>query len=149
MLAAAAAPGTTATASPELLDVTMTAESYPTGLARVRDLLDEGFRADFHDQDLGFGEWTEIRGGREFAIQFQRWLEEWSDYRFRGTNWEDVGPHALADVLVTARGRSSGVPVEIETTQLWRIEEGRVVRWSVFRERDAALAELRAREEER
>ena len=127
----------------------MTAESYPSGVVRVREFLDEGFRADFHNQDLGFGEWTEIRGGREFAIQFRRWLEEWDDYRLQGTNWGDVGSHAIADVLVTARGRSSGVPVEIETTQLWQIESGRVVRWSVFRVRDAALAELRAREEGR
>ncbi len=45
----------------------------------------------------------------------------------------------LADTLLTGRGKSSGVPMELRYWQLFSVAQGKIARRQVFMDRDPAL----------
>ena len=82
--------------------------------------------------------------GRDaFIAGWQRWLEQWDDYRVSGSNFEDCGEgRVLLDTHVAARGRGSGAPMAVDTAQVWTIRDGKLLRVEVYADRAEALEAL-------
>lgn len=81
--------------------------------------------------------------GREGVINgWMRWLSQWDEYRFTGSNLEEQGNHVLVDIHAEALGRGSRVPVSIDHTQIWTWRGEKVDRIEVFADRAAASRSL-------
>jgi ketosteroid isomerase-like protein len=65
--------------------------------------------------------------------------------RFRETgmfeldNVAEVGDHVLLDIHISARGRGSGIPVEVRSSQVWTVRGGKVIRLTMFDTREEVL----------
>jgi hypothetical protein len=58
---------------------------------------------------------------------------------------EEIGDRLYVEVIARGRGSTSGVPVEMHSFWVYDYaEDGRVIRWREFLERDEALAAARA-----
>lgn len=81
--------------------------------------------------------------GLDGWLDFWRsWLEPWEDFTYTQSNWEELGDDVLLDLVITARGRESGAPVELRACEHFRVRDSRIVRMSLFETRDQALAAL-------
>jgi ketosteroid isomerase-like protein len=112
------------------------------------DLLDRAYRLVWHEGDLEGAfrgvapdfEWIvpghpegEMRVGPEGVIAFFReWLEPWEDVHVEWELHPVDGERVLAVTIQRARGRGSGVPVELRFAQLWTVRGGRAVRMVLF-----------------
>jgi ketosteroid isomerase-like protein len=72
------------------------------------------------------------------------WFGDWfrqfaSDYRFDIEEARDLGDRVFLVATHHGRGRTSGVPVEQETTYLYTVRYGKVSRVEVWRNRGTAL----------
>jgi ketosteroid isomerase-like protein len=85
---------------------------------------------------------TRFRGLEGWLVFWRGWFEPWEDFKTRVLSYTAHGEHVMLDVVITARGRGSGVPVELRQTQVWTLRDGRVVRLSVFDTREEALASI-------
>jgi ketosteroid isomerase-like protein len=107
-------------------------------------IVERAYRTAWHEHDLeaSFGDVSEdfewvvpghpegsVRHGPEGAVAFFR---DWLDA------WEDV--EVLAVTLHRARGRGSGVPVELRFAQLWTVRDGRRVRMVLFADVEKGFA---------
>jgi ketosteroid isomerase-like protein len=78
--------------------------------------------------------------GRDAVIEAsRRYWGAWKDYRLEIEEVLDAGQSVVVTFREQGRGKSSGVPVAREHTQLWTFREGRIVRWESFRTRAQAL----------
>jgi ketosteroid isomerase-like protein len=59
--------------------------------------------------------------------------------------WE-VGDQVVVDVLLTARGKSTGIPVEQRTGQIWSVLDGKVRSARLYQDPAHALAAVGLRE---
>jgi hypothetical protein len=75
---------------------------------------------------------------------WQRWFESWQTNEVRHTQWEGHGDWVVVDVSTELQGRSSGAEVRFSNAQLWRVQDGRIVGWSVFASREDAVAAAHA-----
>jgi hypothetical protein len=80
---------------------------------------------------------------REF---WRNWFEAWSTQEIEYSGWEASGDWVLVEARNLLRGRTSGVEVEVDVMQLWRLRAGRIVGFSVYPTREQALAAIGARE---
>jgi ketosteroid isomerase-like protein len=90
--------------------------------------------------------WPETLGidrvvvGRDAVIQAsRRYWGAWKDYRMDIEEVLDAGQSVLVILHEQGRGKSSGVPVARQQTQLWTFRAGRIIRWESFRTRAQAL----------
>jgi ketosteroid isomerase-like protein len=71
---------------------------------------------------------------------FGQWFQIFSpDYRFRIEEAREIGEVIFIHAKHGGRGRTSGVEVRDETSYLYSVRSGRVVRVELFGERDEAL----------
>jgi SnoaL-like protein len=83
--------------------------------------------------------------GRDGWIHFWReWVEPWEDLYLEASNYEEIGEHVLVDMRVVARGRGSGTPVDASVVQLFRVQEGAITLYGVYRTREEARAAIEA-----
>ena len=73
---------------------------------------------------------------REF---FSELREVWTDYVNEPQEFIDLGEHVMVVVRLSARGRSSGVPVRGRLVAVWSFEDDKLVRTRFFRSRREAL----------
>jgi hypothetical protein len=111
-------------------------------VAAYLDSLDPDFEIDTSGLDLpGFGVLYGLEGLREL---WSSWIEEWEHYSWSNSNYVAVGQHVVYDVQVHATGRSSGVEVILNHCQAYTFRNGKVVRWSLFKDRASACRALEA-----
>ena len=116
----------------EGLDVT----DDPGAFARL-PFMDESFEFDLGAIGLPDEQvWT---GRREVDAGWQRWLEQWDEYRIRGSNLEQHGNDVVVDVDAQAVGRGSRAPMTTHNTQVYSFENGKLVRLLVYATREEAL----------
>ncbi len=98
------------------------------------------------DQDLAnAGTLHGVPGYRRWT---QRWFDAWEEYELNVQLIEPIGErHVVATCRQVARGKSSGVPVEMETTFMFEVEAGSVVRFHLYSDRLKAIAAARKGEE--
>jgi SnoaL-like protein len=122
--------GDTSAVSPQLVDA----------LTVLLGPLDPNIKIDTSDLELpGFGVLRGVEGLREL---WGRWIEGWEHYSWIQSNYTEVGEHVVYDVEVQATGRSSGVEVIWNHCQAFTFRDGKIIRWSLFKDRAAAYRAL-------
>jgi ketosteroid isomerase-like protein len=82
-------------------------------------------------------------GIRRYFDSFQDVMDE---IRFEPERLWESGESVVVDLLLTARGRQTSIPVEQRTTGIWTIRDGRVVAVRVYGSRAEAFAAAGLRE---
>jgi ketosteroid isomerase-like protein len=80
-----------------------------------------------------------LDGVREF---FRDWLSAWDEYRSEVEEWIDAGDNVVAIVHQRARGKQSGVPVEVHSAHVWTLREGKLWRLRIYATKADALNAL-------
>jgi ketosteroid isomerase-like protein len=83
-------------------------------------------------------------GMRRYIRSFQASME---DIRFEPERMWEVGDEVVVELRLSATGKSSGIPVELRTGQVWRIVDGRAVAARVYADVAAALESVGLREQ--
>jgi ketosteroid isomerase-like protein len=83
-----------------------------------------------------------VRGHEPVRRGIRAWFEAWEEIDYGAPELIDSGDEVLAFVRVRARGRASGVSVSYETSQLWTLRDGKIVRMRLFGDRGEALRAL-------
>ncbi len=82
----------------------------------------------------------EVVFGRDDVIEAGRhYWGTWDEYAIDPIEFIDAGQSVVITVREHGRGKTSGVPVERQQTQVWTFRNGRIVRWELFGERADAL----------
>jgi hypothetical protein len=78
--------------------------------------------------------------GFEGWIRFWRaWFEPWERFEVEYGNFATAGDHVVLDKAISASGRESGVPVEVQISEVWTVRNRRIVRHAIFDTRVEAL----------
>jgi uncharacterized protein len=87
------------------------------------------------------------RGHDEYRQWLGRWLEAWDAFDIEIDDIEPIGrTHVVASAHQTARGRGSGIPVEMWITYMWDVRDGRAIAMHLYPTRDEAVRVARQRE---
>jgi ketosteroid isomerase-like protein len=118
-------------------DMSTVAPQLVAELVALSELFDPDLEIDTSGLDMpGFGV---LRGPKAMRDLWTRWIEDWEHYGWIQSNRSEVGEHVIADVEVQATGASSGADVVWTQCQVWTFRDGKVVRWSLFKNRAEAL----------
>ena len=133
----------------------MTTERQEQNAARVRRGIDAFNRGDaeavlqFFDEDIEIFASPRLANSGTYHGHdgYQRWLAEWLDawdgYTINVERVEPVGDHhVVAGVLQTARGKGSGIPVEMESYTVAEVRGDKLASMHAHGSRDAALEAL-------
>ena len=104
--------------------------------AAASDVLDPAFEIRLPDTGMNTGTFRGRDGMQRFLASY---LEVFEFFRFDLESLEEDGDRVVALVHVTARGRGSGVDVELRPAHVWSFEEDRAVAVEVVPERENAL----------
>jgi ketosteroid isomerase-like protein len=111
-----------------------------TDFAAYVSLLDPETEIDTTGVDMpGFGVLRGLEGHRKL---WTRWIEDWEHYSWNHSNLTEVGEHVLVDAEIRATGRGSGARVVWNQCQVWTFREGKIIRWSFYKDRASALAAI-------
>ena len=84
--------------------------------------------------------------GAEGLLQFLGEIDElWEWMRIEVERVVERGDDLLAVLLVTVKGRGSGVEIESRIAQRWTLRDGKLRRMYLYVDAEAALAEFEAR----
>jgi hypothetical protein len=84
------------------------------------------------------------RGPEGVKQFFREWVEAFEDYRAESGEFIDAGENVIVAVRHRARGRASGVEVDMPSFQVWTLRDGKVVRYRGFSDREAAVDAVRS-----
>jgi ketosteroid isomerase-like protein len=89
------------------------------------------------------------RGHDGYRRWLAQWLEAWDDFDLELDDIEAVGrTHVVSRAHQTARGRGSGIPVEMWISYLWDVRDGHAVALHLYPSRDEAIEVAERRERE-
>jgi ketosteroid isomerase-like protein len=79
-----------------------------------------------------------------------RWLEHdiwatWETFETHPEEFQEVGNHLLVFGRWIARGKESGMDLEIAATWVIDVRDGKVLRWQTYTDRDEAIRDARKR----
>ncbi len=104
-------------------------DGWMRGDSATLDLISENVTYVAPPAMLGGG----IYHGHDGVLQwFVDWRREWSDYVMEVESYEDLGDQVLTIERNRATGKRSGVAVDMRTTSLWTLRDGKVIRWEGF-----------------
>lgn len=111
---------------------------------RVLEFADEDVEV-FASPDLANS--GSFRGHEGYIKWTTQWFEAWDDFEIEVKSLEPVGErHVVIGVLQTAKGKGSGVPVEMDTAFMTEVEEGKFVALHLYTSRDEAIKVAEERE---
>ena len=82
------------------------------------------------------------RGSAEFRQMVEAWLEPWEEYRVEPHEFVERGDQIVVPLKQSARGRGSGVEVEMEAAFVLSARGGRLVAWRLYADPAEALASV-------
>jgi ketosteroid isomerase-like protein len=82
------------------------------------------------------------QGHDAVRASLERWKAEWDDYKMLPEEFLDGGDRVVVTVWLRARGRVSGVDVDVRFYDLYTLRDGKIVRMDQFTERSEALEAL-------
>jgi ketosteroid isomerase-like protein len=89
------------------------------------------------------------RGREGFLTWLEQWLEAWDGFTVQVDDLEPVGQrHVVSNMHQSARGKGSGVAVEMDISYLWDVRDGRLAAMQLYASREEALAAAEEREGE-
>ena len=100
------------------------------------DVLDPAFEIRLPDTGMNTGTFRGRDGMQRFLDSY---LEVFEFFRFDLEGLEEAGDRVVALVHVTARGRGSGVEVELRPAHVWSFDGDRAIAVDVVPEREDAL----------
>jgi ketosteroid isomerase-like protein len=104
----------------------------------VNGWLDPEIDVRIADDLANSGTWKGIDG---FWESISSWLEAFDDYSVEVESIETpADDHVIVAAHQTAKGRSSGVPVELTTYFMFEVHDGISTRYEIHGSRDGALA---------
>jgi ketosteroid isomerase-like protein len=107
----------------------------------LRPFIDDSGEVSSDPMGMNTGVFTGFDG---FMTWLEAWLEAWEEFSVDVERFEPVGErHVVADVQQTARGRGSGVPVDLRLAYMWEFRDGKIVRMRLYPDFDSAMAEAR------
>jgi ketosteroid isomerase-like protein len=86
------------------------------------------------------------RGHEGIRRYLQSFEAEMEDIRFLPERFWEAGDRVVVSVLLTARGKTTGIPVEQRTGQVWTVLDGKVRSARIYREPADALEFVGLRE---
>jgi ketosteroid isomerase-like protein len=114
-------------------------------LTATAEQIDRGFR-DYVDDQFEFRlppdypEGAQVFRGRAGAAQLAAMLREsWGEWSFETERFIDAGDLVVVFARILAKGGASGVPIELETTHVWTVRDGRATSVQFYRVRSEAL----------
>ena len=106
----------------------------------VNSALDPEIEVVIADGLANAGTWHGIDG---FWESVATWLEAFDDYKVEVQGIETPDDdHVIVEARQTAKGRASGVPVELTTYFLFEMREGISTRYELHASRDDAMAAI-------
>ena|SRR5688572_17169711 len=107
----------------------------------INRFLDPNIEVTISDELMNAGTWHGIDG---FWQSVTSWLEAFDNYSVAVHSVDTPDDHhAIVEAHQTATGSASGVPVELTTYFVYRIEDRRAVRYELHATRGAAMAAIR------
>jgi ketosteroid isomerase-like protein len=89
------------------------------------------------------------RGHDEYRKWLGRWLEAWEGFDMEIEQIEPVGrTHVVSYTHQTARGKGSGIPVEMWISYMWDVRDGKAVAMHLYSTREEAIGVAERRERE-
>ncbi len=80
------------------------------------------------------------RGHDGFMTWLRQWLDAWEDFKVEITAAEPAGErHVVAMVHQSARGKGSGIPVDMDIAYLWEVREGKFAAMHLYETRKEAI----------
>ena len=83
----------------------------------------------------GAGTYHGHQGVRESLTKF---VGTWDEYRVENQDLTEAGDRLYLHARITGKGKTSGVPVELDEFQVWTFREGKAVRMEMFLEENDA-----------
>jgi ketosteroid isomerase-like protein len=77
-----------------------------------------------------------IEGFMQFLADF---AEAWDEFRWEPVEYHDLGDQVLVFIHLTARGRGSGIELDVDMAHLCDVRMGKLVRHETFMDRSEAL----------
>ena len=82
----------------------------------------------------------EVRHGPEGMLEFVReWSEPWEELEVEWRFEQGAPDRVLAIINMRGRGSGSGVPTEMQFSQLWTFRDRRAIRMELYWDHDEAL----------
>jgi ketosteroid isomerase-like protein len=81
----------------------------------------------------------EWRGPDGFLEMAADWVEGFDELTITGEEFIDAGNHVVVRVRQEGRGASTGVPVEVMFWFVYTLEDAKIIRCEMFRDRAEAL----------
>jgi ketosteroid isomerase-like protein len=88
-----------------------------------------------------------FRGHEGYLTWLNQWLEAWEQFEIRALEMEPVGErHVVTTVHQSAKGKGSGIEVEMEIAYMTEIRGGRVAALQMYMDHNEAIRVARDRE---
>jgi ketosteroid isomerase-like protein len=82
------------------------------------------------------GTYRGLDGVRAFV---EEWLDAWEEFRVEPEEFLDVGDSVVVMVRYWGRGKGSGVEVHDRWAYLYKLRDGKIIRWRLYASRNEAL----------
>jgi ketosteroid isomerase-like protein len=102
-----------------------------------RTLYDPGI--EWRDDSGLWGDWGTRRGFQAVRDAWVTWFEAFDRVSFEIENVVTAGDDVVTSILISARGRVSGLVIEQRIPTVWTVQRGRVVRVRGYRDQAEAL----------
>lgn len=83
-----------------------------------------------------------FHGHDGFLQAVDHWVGEFDDFRIELEEVIEARDTVITQIREQARGKQSGVPVEIRIANVFRLKDGKIVSWRMYRTLDEALAHV-------
>ena len=80
------------------------------------------------------------RGTAGFEQWLADWTAAWEEFAMQPEEWIDAGDKVVIILLMTAKGRGSGVEVTRRDGMVWTLRDGKVIRLDYFNTEEQARA---------
>ena len=124
--------GTVAEENVELVRTTL--NTFATDEEAWLATLDPGFV--WHPIEDGHLPTEGLEGARRIRA---RWFESFDDHQMEIEQIVDDGENVVSSIHLTAKGRGSGVAVDLRIHMQWKVRDGRIYYMYEHADRDAAL----------
>jgi ketosteroid isomerase-like protein len=86
------------------------------------------------------------RGRAALLDWMKEWAAEWEEIDYRPNEFIEAGDTVVVDVLYDGRGKGSGVRVEGRFWYVFKLRDGKLLRWELYPEKTQALEAAGLRE---
>jgi len=83
-----------------------------------------------------------LKGRNELRAFWEEWLENWQEYRVEPYEFVEAGDEILVRSGQRGRGKLSGIEVDQDLFQVFRIRDGKFVEYRIYAERAEALESI-------